>query len=141
MYDVQVTIDSADPHELAAWWADALDWQKEPPNEAFIQEMIAAGYATEDDTRTFRGALVWKSGAGVSRPDGQPPRLHFQLVPEPKTVKNRIHVDLRIGTEDIDAVVERLVARGATFLHRGQQGPQTWVTMADPEGNELCVSH
>lgn len=139
-YDVQVTIDSTNPHALAAWWAEALGWKKEPSDEDFIRQMIAAGYATDDDTTTFRGGLVWKGGAAVSRPDGRSPRLHFQLVPESKTVKNRVHLDLRVGTEDVDAVVTRLVASGATFLHRGQQGPHTWVTVADPEGNELCVS-
>lgn len=139
-YDVQVTIDCADPHALADWWASALGWQKEPPNEAFIRQMIEQGLATEDDATNFRGALVWKGGAGVSRPDGRSPRLHFQLVPERKTSKNRVHLDVRVGSEDVDVVVDRLIASGATVLGRGQQGPHTWVIVADPEGNELCVS-
>jgi hypothetical protein len=54
-------------------------------------------------------------------------------------VKNRVHLDLRTG-DDRDVVVQRLLANGATFLHDGRQGPHTWVTLADPEGNELCVS-
>jgi hypothetical protein len=140
MYDVQVAFDALDPHALAAWWAHTLGWTKEPSDESFIRRMIAEGYATEDDTTTFEGTLVWKDGAAVTRPDGLSPRLYFQLVPEPKTVKDRIHLDLRIGTDDVDATVERLVAKGATFLYRGQQGPHTWVTVADPEGNEFCVS-
>ena len=139
-YDVQVAVDAKDPHALAAWWADALGWKKEPSNEAFIRQMIEQGHATDDDTTTFNGELVWKDGAAVARPDGLSPRLYFQRVPEPKTVKNRMHLDLRIGTDDVDAVVERLVANGATVLYQGQQGPHTWVTIADPEGNELCVS-
>jgi hypothetical protein len=140
-YDVQVTFDALDPHALAAWWADMLGWKKEPSNEAFIRRMIAEGYAKDDDTMTFNGQLVWKDGAAVNRPDGLSPRLLFQRVPEAKTVKNRVHLDLRIGLDDVDALVDRLVANGAMFLHRGQQGPRhTWVTIADPEGNELCVS-
>jgi hypothetical protein len=55
-------------------------------------------------------------------------------------VKNRVHLDARVGAEKVDAEVERLTGRGATFLHRGRQGPYTWVTIADPEGNELCLT-
>jgi len=63
----------------------------------------------------------------------------FQEVPEPKTVTNRMHLDLRIGTDDVDATVKSLTGRGATFLHNGRQGPNSWVTLADPEGNEFDV--
>ncbi len=66
------------------------------------------------------------------------PRVLFQAVPEPKTVKNRVHLDLR-GEDDPAALRERLIERGATALHDGRQGPHTWVTMSDPEGNEFCV--
>ncbi|MEY2470374.1 MAG: hypothetical protein QOF21_3072 [Actinomycetota bacterium] len=126
---------------MARWWADMLGWTKEPSNEAFIRQMVEQGHASDDDTATFEGALVWKSGAAVVRPDGLSPRLLFQLVPEPKTVKNRVHLDIRIGTDDVDELVERLVERGASVLHHGQQGPvNTWITVADPEGNEFCVS-
>jgi predicted enzyme related to lactoylglutathione lyase len=51
-----------------------------------------------------------------------------------------VHLDVRIGADDVDAVVAALVARGATKLHTGHQGPHTWVTVADPEGNEFCVT-
>jgi predicted enzyme related to lactoylglutathione lyase len=61
-------------------------------------------------------------------------------VSEPKTVKNRMHLDLRMGADDVDAVVARLTDRGATFLRTGREGPHSWVTMPDPEGNEFCVS-
>ncbi|GIF73134.1 VOC family protein [Asanoa siamensis] len=140
-YEFQVTLDCARPHELADWWAEALDWEVEPQDEGFIRSMIEQGHATEDETTRHNGKLVWRSGAAIRHPDGleRAPRLLFQLVPEPKTVKNRMHLDLRTG-DDRDAVVQRLVAKGATFLHDGRQGPSTWVTLADPEGNELCVS-
>lgn len=141
-YDFQVVLDASHPHDLAYWWADALGWEVEPSDEAFIRRMIAEGYASEDDTTTHRGVLVWKEGAAIRHPEGltRAPRLLFQLVPEPKTVKNRMHLDLRIGDDDVQNVVDRLTTAGATFLHTGQQGPHSWVTITDPEGNELCVS-
>ncbi|MFI1283819.1 VOC family protein [Streptomyces sp. NPDC020858] len=142
-YTFQVTIDSADPHPLADWWADALGWEVEPSDEPFIRGLIEAGHATADDTTTHRGILVWKAGAAIRHPDGLEgsPRILFQLVLDPKTVKNRVHLDVRTGSDDPQALVERLIAKGAKHLHEGSQGPSTWTTLADPQGNELCVSH
>lgn len=139
-YDFQVTQDSTNPHPLADWWAETLGWEVEPTDEAFIRRMVTEGYATDDDTIVHNGVLVWKPGSAITHPDGRGPRVLFQLVPEAKTVKNRMHLDVRVGDDDVEAVVEKLTARGARFLHRGQQGPHTWVTLADPEGNEFCVS-
>lgn len=141
-YDVQVVIDSADPHGLADWWADILGWEVEPSDEGFIRKMVAEGHASEDDTTTHKGVLVWKEGGAINHPGGREsgrPRILFQLVPEPKTAKNRVHLDLRPGVDDVQPEVERMVARGATIQHRGRQGPHTWVTLTDPEGNELCI--
>ena len=70
----------------------------------------------------------------------QGPALAFHQVPEAKTVKNRLHLDIRTGPDDIEDVVTALAGRGATELHRGQEGPHYWVTMTDPEGNEFCVT-
>jgi hypothetical protein len=141
-YEFQVVLDSADPHTLADWWAETLGWQAEPSDEAFIRRMISEGYATEEQTKFHNGVLVWREGAAIRHPEGlgRAPRVLFQLVPEAKTVKNRMHLDLRIGTDDVESTVEKLIARGATRLHDGRQGPHTWVTMADPEGNEFCVA-
>ena len=136
----QVTVDCAAPHDLADWWAEALGWEREPSDEAFIRRMVDAGHAAESDTTHHRGALVWAVGAAIVHPEGTAPRMLFQRVPEPKTVKNRVHLDVRVGREQIEAEVARLVALGARELHRGSQGPSTWVTLADPEGNELCIS-
>ncbi len=134
-------MDSADPHALADWWADALGWRVEPSDEAFIRKMIDAATARPTfDTTTHRGILVWREGQAINHPDGAAPRVLFQLVPESKTVKNRVHLDVRVGAENIESEVERLAAAGATELWRGRQGPHWWVTMADPEGNEFCVS-
>jgi Glyoxalase-like domain len=138
--DFQVTIDCSAPHELADWWAETLGWQVEPQDAAFIRRMIDAGHASQADTTTHRGALVWKAGAAITSPDPGRPRVLFQLVPEAKTVKNRVHLDLRVGEERHEAEVARLVGRGATELSRGSQGPYRWVVLADPEGNEFCVA-
>ncbi|MCJ0891710.1 VOC family protein [Rhodococcus sp. ARC_M12] len=139
-YVFQVVVDSVNPHALAKWWAQTLGWQSEPSNEDFIREMVAAGHARDEDTTTFEGVLVWRAGAGIVDAESPgTPRVLFQSVPEAKTVKNRLHLDIRVGDER-ESVVTELEARGATVLHRGQQGPSVWITMTDPEGNEFCVS-
>jgi hypothetical protein len=107
--------------------------------------MIEKGYATEAETITHHGKLVWKDGAAI-RPkeelDAKAParRLLFQTVPEQKTLKNRVHWDVRLDGRDKDEVRAELEARGATFLWTASQGPHEWHTMADPEGNEFCIS-
>lgn len=107
--------------------------------------MIGQGFATDAETTTHNGSLVWASGTALRPADSTgsaQPRLLFQHVPEPKKVKNRIHLDIRPGppeTVDLDALRKRLVARGATEIGGGQQGPHAWVIYADPEGNEFCV--
>jgi predicted enzyme related to lactoylglutathione lyase len=121
-YEFQVTVDCADPHMTADWWAETLGWRVEPQDEAFIRRMISSGRAADPDG-TLRAS-----------------RVLFQAVPEAKAVKNRVHLDVRIGADDVERAVAALVARGAKVLHGGQQGPYTWVTLADPEGNEFCVS-
>jgi hypothetical protein len=139
-FDFQVVIDSSAPHELADWWAEALGWQIEAQDEAFIRRMVETGAASEEDTTQHRGALVWKVGAALHSPDPGRPRVLFQLVPEPKTVKNRVHLDIRVGADRREAEVVRLIGLGATELWRGAQGPFEWATLADPQGNEFCVT-
>ena len=138
--DFQVTIDCSAPHVLADWWADVLGWAVEAQDEAFISRMVAAGHATEADTTRHRGALVWRQGAAIVSPDPGRPRVLFQETAEPKAGKNRVHLDVRVGLEQQDAEVRRLLGMGATELWRASQGPSRWVTMADPEGNEFCVA-
>ncbi len=69
-YDFQVTIDAADPHAQADWRAETLGWDLEPTDEDFIRRMIAEGYASDEDTKAHRGALVWKEGAAIRQPGG-----------------------------------------------------------------------
>ncbi len=141
-YEFQVVVDAADPHTLADWWAETLGWQVEPSDEDFIRRMIAQGHASEADTTVHHGVLVWREGQAIRHPGGleRAPRVLFQPVPEGKTVKNRMHLDVRTGGGDVAEVVAALTARGAKFQHDGRQGPHTWTTMTDPEGNEFCVS-
>jgi Glyoxalase-like domain len=139
-FDVQVAIDCSAPHDLADWWAEVLGWQVEPQDEAFIRRMIEVGAASEEDTARHKGALVWKEGAAIRSPDPDRPRLLFQQVPEAKTVKNRVHLDVRVGADRREAEVARLLGMGATELWRASQGPYEWATLADPEGNEFCVT-
>jgi Glyoxalase-like domain len=138
--EFQVTIDSADPHVLADWWAEALGWEVEPSDEDFIRRMVAEGHASEDDTTTHRGVLVWTLGAALRSPDPGRPRVLFQRSTEPKTGKNRVHLDLHVGAERREAEVARLLGMGARELWRAGQGPLVWATLADPEGNEFCVA-
>jgi Glyoxalase-like domain len=143
-YDFQVAVDCANPHALADWWAETLGWVVEEQDPDFIRKMIAEGYAAHDDTVTHKGKLVWRDGASIRHPDGPDSgprrRVLFQQVPEAKTAKNRWHLDVWVGADNVREQTDRLVARGATFLHKGHQGPHEWVTLADPEGNEFCIS-
>ena len=139
-YEFQVTVDSENPHTLAKWWAQTLGWEVEPSDEEFIRGLVQAGHAQESDTIEFEGVLVWREGQAIRDPEHpERPRVLFQLVPERKTVKNRLHLDIRVGDARYE-VAEKLEQAGATVLHRGRQGPSEWVTLTDPEGNEFCVS-
>ncbi len=143
-YNLQIVVDCADAHSQADWWAETLGWTLEQTDPEFIKEMIAQGHAREEDTTTHNGMLVWRAGAAISPPEEKDlpdrRRILFQPVPEPKTVKNRLHWDVRLAGDDRDVVRARLEARGAKFLYDAQQGPYSWYTMADPEGNEFCLT-
>ena len=137
---VQVTFDCTDPHRLAAWWAELLEWSVEPQDGAFIQSMIDGGFAEPGDAIEYEGRLVWRTGTAINAPEGTPtPRILFQWVPEGKAGKNRVHLDLRVGGGDPDAARERAVSLGAVPIGGGEQGPHRWTTYLDPEGNEFCL--
>jgi len=105
----QLIVDAHDPAGLGRWWQEALGW-----------------VVVSDDPEEFE-----------IRPAAERlPGLLFVLVEDPKTVKNRLHLDFR--PDDRDAEVERLLELGATRADVGQ-GEEPWVVLADPEGNEFCV--
>ncbi|WP_026549081.1 VOC family protein [Arthrobacter sp. Br18] len=142
-FAIQITIDSTNPHAQADWWAETLDWIVEPTDQAFVDRMLEAGYARPDELLQHGGTRVWKAGAAICRAEdvgrkGRQ-RILFQPVPEAKSTKNRVHVDINLDGEDKDALRASLEARSARFIHAGSQGPHTWYTMADPEGNEFCL--
>ena len=122
-----LVFDSRRPSTIARFWAAVLDgYAVAPYDDAEIERLRSIGI---DDTEDDPGVLVEAPGVG--------PRLCFQLVPESKVVKNRVHLDL--CCDDLDAETARLVGLGARVLTRG--GPQPdWVVLADPEGNEFCLS-
>jgi hypothetical protein len=88
----------------------------------------------------------WNSRSAIVDPEGVGPRVFFQQVPEDKSVKNRLHLDVRVGTrgEDnrakIDAEVARLKGRGATEAWTEDSDNEYFVVLRDPEGNEFCVT-
>lgn len=105
----QLVVDSMAPVDLGRWWSAALGW------------VVVNADPEEFEIRPSADEI---------------PGLLFAAVPEARTGKNRLHIDLR--PDDRDAEVERLVGLGARRIDVGQ-GDESWVVLADPEGNEFCV--
>lgn len=141
-------IDAADPHAQADFWARALGYTVED-NGAFIERLLAAGHAPAELTVEAHGRRAWRDLAAVRHPDdpyeeatgiGHGRRLLFQRVPEAKTAKNRLHIDVHAGpARDRAAEVARLESLGASVLRDVDEPGGRWTVMADPEGNEFCV--
>lgn len=107
-----LAIDSTDPRPLAEFWCAVLGWQ-----------------VVEDDD----------DGVQVAPPDGRGPAIDLLAVPEGKTVKNRLHLDLRAEDRSTADELERLVGLGARRVDVGQSADVTWTVLADPQGNEFCL--
>jgi hypothetical protein len=105
----EVVVDIRDPKVLGLWWRDALGW-------------VVVGQSDDE--------------VEIAPTEGAHPTLLFGVVPEGKTVKNRLHLDF--VPDDQAAEVDRLLAMGATRADVGQDDVP-WVVLADPEGNEFCV--
>jgi len=108
----ELCIDCSDPRRLADFWAAVLDWRVEDDGDDEV---------------------------AVVDPEGKAPPLLFLPVPEGKTVKNRLHIDVSPDPGTQDQEVERILALGATHADVGQGPDVSWVVLADPEGNEFCV--
>ena len=85
------------------------------------------------------GRLGFAGVATAVDPEGIAPRLYVQEVPEDKVAKNRVHLDVPIGDEELDTVVERVVGTGATLVEVREHPGERWAVMQDPEGNEFCL--
>jgi|SRR5699024_513207 len=135
---IQVTFDAAEPHTLAEFWAQALDYQVED-HSAIVDQLLDAGKLNAAETVVVSGRRAFTDLAACSDRSGVRPRLLFQRVPEPKVTKNRVHLDLQVGAEHRPTEVDRLIGLGATIgWESSDRGPVT-TTLRDPEGNELCV--
>ncbi|MBI5087434.1 MAG: VOC family protein [Actinobacteria bacterium] len=134
--NIQVAIDCRDPHTLNRFWAEVMEYEVEDHHD-LIEQLMAGGLVTEADTISIAGRRAFATAAACRDSSGHG-RLLFQQVPEDKVVKNRVHLD--VHADDRDALVARCLELGATKLWDGHQGPETWVTLADPEGNEFCIS-
>jgi hypothetical protein len=142
----QLVIDCANPDRLARFWAAALRYELEPP---------PAGFATWNDYWRDVGVAEEELGPGADRivdPAGHGPRIVFMAVPERKSVKNRLHLDIRASggrtvpretrRERVDAEARRLESLGATILRvLAEEGLDHYaIAMADPEGNEFDIN-
>jgi hypothetical protein len=143
----KLVIDSADPHAQAEFWAAALAYEVED-NSALIERLLQLGALPAAATVDFHGRRAFRDLIAVRHPEdpydkdsgtGLGRRLLFQRVPEAKTVKNRLHLDLHPGEGRRDGEVERMEGLGASVLRRVNEPAGAWVVMADPEGNEFCV--
>jgi hypothetical protein len=141
----QVTVDSDDPHAQARLWAAALGYLREDPHDV-VEAVVAAGWADRDqDTVEIDGRRAFATATGIVHPDdvdaprGSKRRILFQHVADREPGKNKWHLDLNVGREQIDAEVARLTALGATEQYKVDEPSGFHTTMADPEGNLFCV--
>jgi hypothetical protein len=139
---IQIVFDAGDPALLADFWTEALGYIIQPPPPEF---------ASWDDWATTMGIPEenWNDARAIVDPDGAGPRVFIQRVPEGKTAKNRVHLDINVGgghgtplderRNKVDAEVERLTSLGASVAGPIEQRDEYWVVLRDPEGNEFCV--
>lgn len=139
---LQITFDCADPGALARFWAGAIGYEEQAPPEGFESwDQLLAKMGVPEEERDSRSAVI--------DPEGVRPRLFFQRVPEGKTAKNRMHLDIHVAVgmqgderrRTIEAESARLTGLGATVLRRlePEMLSEFCIVMADPEGNEFCV--
>lgn len=123
-----ITFDCARPAPLARFWAAALGYAVRPYDDEEIARLRAIGIEDVEDDPSV----------AIDPPGGAGPTIFFTKVPEPKTVKNRVHLDIR-AERGVDDEVHRLAELGATVVQAHAEERGRWVVMADPEGNEFCV--
>lgn len=143
----KLVVDCANPQSQADFWAAALHYEVED-NNALIERLLELGALPRDAVVEFHARLAFRDLVAVRHPDdpyakdsgtGLGRRLLFQRVPEAKSVKNRLHLDLHAAAGEREAEVGRLEELGASVLRRVKEPGGEWAVMADPEGNEFCV--
>ncbi|MFW6641880.1 VOC family protein [Nocardiopsis algeriensis] len=145
----KLVIDSTDAPAIADFWAQALGYEVEDPG-ALIEQLLTEGHIGKEAVVEHRGRTYFRGFAAVRHPDdpfdrisgvGLGRRLLFQDVPEGKTVKNRLHIDVHSEPGGLVELVSRLEGLGAVRVREVDKGPAGhWWVMLDPEGNEFCVS-
>jgi Glyoxalase-like domain len=138
---LQIVFDANDVPRLVAFWEQALaGYQVQPP---------PPGFATWEDFARDRGIPQdqWDGWGALIDPEGKRPRIFFQRVPEGKTAKNRVHLDVDVGgeldgderTARVIEEADRIEALGATRQREANERGEFWIVMQDPEGNEFCL--
>ena len=145
----KLVIDSTNASALADFWAAALEYEVEDPS-ALIKQLLAAGRIGAEAVVEHRGRKTFRGYAAIRHPEdpfdqtsgvGRGRRLLFQDVPEGKSGKNRLHIDVHSEAGGLDKLVARLEELGATRVREVDEGPAGhWSIMQDPEGNEFCAA-
>ncbi|MFD6532920.1 VOC family protein [Streptomyces sp. NPDC060184] len=145
----KLVIDSRNAPVLADFWAAALGYEVEDPSP-LVTRLLAAGQLGEEAVTEHDGRKTFRGYAAIRHPDdpydetsgvGAGRRLLFQDVPEEKSGKNRLHVDIHSEPGGLDRLVDRLKGLGATPVREVDRGPAGhWWIMHDPEGNEFCAA-
>ena len=148
----KLCFDAHDANRLADFWAAALEYEVEDLTP-LITGLLEKGLITQDQLTEHHGRRTWRAYAGIRHPAdpvdpatgmGQGRRMLFQNVPEGKTAKNRLHLDIEYAHGDparLGELVARLKGLGATAVREVDQGPAgRWWVMHDPEGNEFCAT-
>jgi hypothetical protein len=128
----QVTIDAASPRRLGEFWCTVLGYVEQPP---------PPGFDNWDDALDAMGIdrSVPDRAYAIVDPDRVGPRVFLLKVPESKTAKNRVHLDVNVGKEVMHTRAEELAQLGARIVAEFNEPEGHWITMLDPEGNEFCL--
>ncbi len=129
---LQITVDAAGPRALGEFWCNVLGYVEQPPPEGFDtweDALDAMGIDRSDPDRAF----------AIVDPDGAGPRMFFLKVPEGKTAKNRMHLDVAVGADDLVGRARELCDLGAQLVGEYDEPEGRWITLLDPEGNEFCI--
>ena len=136
---MQVAVDCSHPYALARFWIEVLGYELAPPPDHHTSwESFSEAEASRPD----------EGWCCIIDPEHTGPRLLFHAVPEPKQVKNRVHLDVWVDQPDpmadrrtfIQAEADRLRSMGATHVRTRDDDGDFYIVMQDPEGNEFCIA-